>query len=71
MMIIGMIDSGLDKTREPNMSLKDNPFRAEFDPLEAIQHKNMIRLRRDAEAWQNPKTGEAYRAIRSMTHELS
>lgn len=74
MMIISgaSIDQAFDKkTGDIHMSVKDNPLRADFDPLGELRYKNMVRLRRDAEAWQDPKTGEAYRAIRSMTHELS
>lgn len=65
------VSRAYDKTGDIHMSLKDNPLRADFDILGEVRHKNMVRLRRDAEAWQDPKTGEAYRAIRSMVHELS
>ncbi len=71
MITIGTIDGALDKAGDIHMSLKDNPLRTDFDPLGEIRHKNMMRLHRDAEAWQDPKTGEAYRAIRSMNYELS
>lgn len=56
------------KAEDPNMTLNGNPLRQAGDPASLIRSKNMDRLMTDAEMWNDPKRGEAYRAIRSMVY---
>ena len=61
-------DRAHQKANDPNMSLKDNPLREDVDPNYALRRKNMDRLLEDARQWNDPKSGEIYRAIRSMVY---
>ncbi len=61
-------DQAWEKARDPRMTLDNNPLRKDIDPMRHIQEKNMDRLHADARAWNDPKSGAIYRAIRGMTY---
>lgn len=61
-------DKALKKAEDPHMTLDGNPLRQAGDPQKLIRRKNMERLENDASMWNDPKRGEAYRAIRSMVY---
>lgn len=70
MVAIGIDDSyeqARKKADDIHMTVNGNPLRKDVDPHRCLIHKNMDRLYEDAEAWNDQRTGEAYRAIRSMT----
>ena len=56
------------KAADPHMTVDGNPFRREIDPNQALVEHNMKVLHQDAHMWNDPKSGSAYRAIRSMTY---
>ena len=55
------------KAADPHMTLNNNPLRGRTSGEEAVVGRNMERLHRDADAWDDPHTGHIYRAIRGMT----
>ena len=63
-----VMDAAERKTRDPNMSVNGNPLRRDVDPEACLVRKNMDALWEDAHRWNDPKSGSAYRAIRSMVY---
>ena len=61
-------EAAVKKANDIHMTVDGNPLRENPEPHECLVGKNMERLYDDAHAWNNQRTGEAYRAIRSMVY---
>ena len=64
----GSYEAAERKAHDPNMTVNGNPLRKDVDPERCLVHKNMEALYRDADAWNDQRSGMAYRAIRGMTY---
>lgn len=63
------LEAARKKADDIHMTVNGNPLReTPPDTHECLIHKNMERLREDAHKWGSQRSGEAYRAIRSMVY---